>query len=78
MLDALTHGGPTDGQVLGMTLPIPDALIQIVMFLTALTFMYLSARAVGDNEYRGQFVDPLLDELRLTLLARDRYRAYTA
>ncbi|BBZ04085.1 integral membrane protein [Mycolicibacterium chitae] len=78
LLDAWTNGGPSDGQVFGMTLPIPDALIQMTMFLTALTFMYLAARAVGDAEYRAQFLDPLLDDLRRTLVARDRYRTYTA
>ncbi|MDZ4264701.1 MAG: hypothetical protein U1D00_03195 [Mycobacterium sp.] len=78
MLAGLTGNGSTDGQLLGMTLPIPDALIQVTMFLTALTFMYLAARAVGDKEYRGQYLDPLIDDLRLTLVARDRYRTATA
>lgn len=78
VLDAWTHGGATDGQFLGMTLPIPDALIQVTMFLTALTFMYLAAKAVTDKEYRAQFLDPLLDDLRVTLAARDRYRTATA
>lgn len=78
MLAALTGGGPSDGQFLSMTLPIPQALIQVTMFLTALTFMYLAARAVGDKEYRAQYVDPLVDDLRLTLVARDRYRTATA
>jgi hypothetical protein len=30
---------------------------------------------VGDGEYRTQFLDPLIDDLRLTLVARNRYRA---
>ncbi len=74
LLEAWTHGSPSDGQFLGMTLPIPNALIQISLFLTALTFMYLAAKAVSDNEYRERFIDPLLEDLRLTLVARDRYR----
>lgn len=78
LLAALTNGGATDGQFLGMTLPIPQALIHVTMFLIALTFMYLSARAVGDKEYRSQFLDPLIEDLRLTLVARDRYRTLTA
>jgi len=77
MLAALTHGGPGDGQLLGMTLPIPQALIQVTMFLTALTFMYLAARAVSDKEYRRQFVDPAIEDLLVTLVARDRYRTAT-
>ena len=70
LLAALTRNGSTDGQILGMTLPVPQSLIQTSMFLAALTFMYLSARAVGDADYRTQFLDPLIDDLRLTLVAR--------
>jgi hypothetical protein len=58
-----------------MTIPVPNALIQITLFLGALTFMYISARAVGDGDYRSRFFDPLIDDLRLTLDARGRYRA---
>ncbi len=38
----------------------------------------MSARAVSDAEQRSRFFDPLLDDLRLTLVARDRYRTHTA
>lgn len=78
LLAALTGGVVADGQFLSMTLPIPQALMQVVMFLTALTFMYMAARAVGDRQYHAQYVDPLLEDLLLTLVARDRYRAATA
>jgi hypothetical protein len=75
LLAAWTRNGSSDGTFLGMTIPVPDALIQITMFLGALTFMYVSARAVGDGEYRAKFLDPVTDDLRLTLIARNRYRA---
>ena len=76
LLDSWTRGaGSTDGHILGMTLPVPDPLIQTTMMLTAITFMYLAAKAVTDKEYRSQFLDPLLDNVRLTLVARDRYRS---
>lgn len=76
LLDSWTRGaGSTDGHFLGMILPVPNALIQTTMMLTAITFMYLSAKAVTDKEYRAQFIDPLLDEVRLTLVARDRYHS---
>ena len=76
LLDSWTRGaGRPDGHLLGMTLPVPDPLIQTSMVLTAITFMYLSAKAVTDKEYRAQFVEPMLEELRLTLVARDRYRS---
>jgi hypothetical protein len=75
LLAQWTRNGSSDGEFLGMTLPIPQALIQTSMFLAALTFMYISARAVGDADYRTRFIDPLIDDLRLTLVARSRYRA---
>ena len=75
LLAQWSRNGSSDGQILGMTLPVPQSLIQISMFLAAMTFMYVSARAVGDNDYRTRFLDPLIDDLRLTLVARSRYRA---
>ncbi|MBJ7341337.1 hypothetical protein [Mycolicibacterium sp.] len=76
LLALWTRNGPSDGTVLGMTIPVPQALIHVTMFLGALTFMYVSARAVVDADYRERFLDPLIDDLKLTLLARNRYRAY--
>jgi len=75
LLAAWTRNGSSDGTFLGMTIPVPEALIQITMFLGALTFMYVSARSAGDGEYRSQFFDPLTEDLRLTLAARNRYHA---
>ncbi|BBZ16710.1 hypothetical protein [Mycolicibacterium gadium] len=76
VLSAWTRGeGSSDGTFLGMTIPVPQSLIQVTLFLGALTFMYVSAKSAGDGEYRKQFLDPLSDELRLTLVARNRYRA---
>lgn len=76
VLDAWTRGnGRPDGELLGMTLPIPDSLIQTTMLLSAITFMYLAAKVVTDTQYRVQFLDPMLADLRTTLLARNRYRA---
>src|SRR4051812_29120929 len=78
LLAAWTRNGRSDGSVLGMTIPVPDSLIQISFFLGALTFMYISARTVSDAEYRTLFFDPLIDDVQLTLRARDRYRAAVA
>jgi hypothetical protein len=75
LLAAWTRNGRSDGSVLGMTIPVPDSLIQITFFLGALTFMYISARTVSDKDYRTRFFDPLIDDLKLTLTARNRYRA---
>jgi hypothetical protein len=59
----------------GLTVPVPDSLIHLCLFLGALTFMYVSARAAGDDDYRSTFVDPLIDDLHATLTARNRYRS---
>jgi hypothetical protein len=78
LLAAWTRNARSDGSMLGMTIPVPDSLIQITFFLGALTFMYISARTVSDAEYRTRFFDPLIDDVQLTLRARDRYRAAVA
>ena len=70
-----TNHGSSEGTLLGMMLPLPEALIQMSLFLAAVTFMYLSARALGDSEYRSIFVDPLIDDLHANLIARNRYRS---
>lgn len=76
VLATWTASGTDQGTWFGMTLPVPQALIHVTMFLGALTFMYVSARSVGDGEYRKAFLDPLVDDLRLNLVARNRYRAH--
>ena len=69
------NNGAPDGTVFGMTLPIPESLIQTTLFLGALTFMYITARTTTDASYRAEFVDPQVDSLRRRLDARDRYLA---
>jgi hypothetical protein len=68
-----TQHTPAYDTLLGYPIPVEQALIRMTMFLGALTFMYVSARAVGDAAYQDQFLDPLVDDLELTLLARNRY-----
>lgn len=78
LLDRWAHGGRADAELLGMTIPVPQPLINITLFLAALTFMYISARVVSDSEYRSRFLEPLIDDLKLTMLARNRYRHHFA
>lgn len=73
LLNEWTHTYKSSATVLGFTLPVPDSLIHMTLFLGALTFMYISARAAGDAEYRSTFLDPLIDDLGTTLVARNRY-----
>ena len=64
--------GRLDGELLWYDTAHPRlALIQTTMLLSAITFMYhLSAKVVTDTEYRAQFLDPMLADLRTTVLAR--------
>jgi hypothetical protein len=78
LLNEWTHTYESTATVLGFTLPVPDSLIHMTLFLGALTFMYISARAAGDAEYRSTFLDPLIDDLHTTLIARNRYRGAVA
>lgn len=75
LLKEWTHTDSGTATVLGMTFSAPVSLIHMCLFLGALTFMHISARAVDDAEYRATFLDPLIDDLRTALIARSRYRA---
>ncbi|OBC01912.1 hypothetical protein A5784_17635 [Mycobacterium sp. 852013-50091_SCH5140682] len=75
--DKWTRGGSGSANILGLVLPVPQALAYTTLFLGSLTFMYVSARAVTDAEYRATFFDPLIDDLKLTMVARNRYRYNT-
>ncbi len=78
LLNEWTHTYTSTATVLGFTLPVPDSLIHMCLFLAALTFMYVSARAAGDDQYRTTFLAPLIADLRTTLDARNRYRGAVA
>lgn len=73
--DKLTNGAPVQSVWFDVTLPISVAHLHVTALLTALTFMYVSVRAVGDGEYRKEFLDPLLAEMERALAARHRYHA---
>jgi len=78
LLKEWTHVGSQTTRMFGMTVPVPDSLLNMCLFLGALTFMYISARAAGDADYRSSFLDPLIDELHAALIARNRYRGNIA
>ncbi|OBK31461.1 hypothetical protein A5634_14160 [Mycobacterium asiaticum] len=74
LLQEWARTADNNSTLLGLTVPVPDSLVHLCLFLGALTFMYISARAAGDADYRSTFVDPLIDDLHATLTARNRYR----
>lgn len=73
--DKLTNGAAPQSVWFDVTLPVSVAHLHVTALLMALTFMYVSVRAVGDGEYRREFLDPMLGEMELALAARHRYRA---
>ncbi|MDT5231642.1 MAG: hypothetical protein QOI39_2142 [Mycobacterium sp.] len=74
LLAKWTGDGPSDGTILGMTIPVPQSLINMTLILFALTFMYVSARSVGDDDFKRDFLSPLIEDPHVTLIARNRYR----
>lgn len=70
-----TANGSSDGTILGMTIPVPQSLIHMTLLVAAFTFMYVSARSVTDDEFKSRFLDPLIEDLHVTLVARNRYRS---
>jgi hypothetical protein len=74
LLAKWSSNGASDGTILGMTVPVPQSLIHMTLLLCALTFMYVSARSVADDDYKRDFLSPLIEDLHVTLIARNRYR----
>jgi hypothetical protein len=73
LLRQWTQHSLTHATLFGVPIPVQQALINMTFFLGTLTFMYVSARSVGEGEYRHEFLDPLIEDLKVTLLARNRY-----
>jgi hypothetical protein len=67
--------GSANGTILGMPIPVPQSLIDMTLLLIALTFMYVSARSATDDEFKSSFLDPLVEDLHVALVARNRYRS---
>lgn len=65
-----------NGTLFGLQLPVPDALIQVSIFLSVFAGLYFAASAATDPHYRKSFFDPLLDDVRVSLAARQVYLAH--
>lgn len=75
VLARLTNGMTRPAELFDFSLPFSQAHVHVTAILTALTFMYIGVKAVGDGEYRREFLNPLITHLRYTLEARHRYVA---
>jgi hypothetical protein len=63
------------GSLFQIALPLPASLVQVSIFLAAFSGLYFAASAATDQHYREAFFDPLLDDVRTSLAARQVYLA---
>ncbi|MGH3431296.1 MAG: hypothetical protein ACRDQB_00510, partial [Thermocrispum sp.] len=70
----LTHPPDADGgKLFGLTMPVPEELVQVSIFLSAFSGLYFAGAAATDPLYREKFFDPLVADVRVSLAARDAY-----
>jgi hypothetical protein len=68
--------GVADGTLFGLQLPVPNALVQVSIFLSVFAGLYFAASAATDPHYRKSFFDPLLDDVQVSLAGRQVYLAH--
>ncbi|TDV40676.1 hypothetical protein [Actinophytocola oryzae] len=66
------------GSLFGIELPLSKGLVQVSLFLAAFSGLYFAATAATDQHYRETFFEPLLADVRVSLAARQIYRARRA
>jgi len=66
---------PKPGVLLGVHLPVSNALVQVSLFLSVFSGLYFAASVATDEHYRKSFFDPLLKDVRVSLAAREVYLA---
>ena len=65
---------PAEATFFGIPVPVSNALFQVSLFLAAFSGLYFTASKTTDERYRRAFFEPLIDEIALSLAARDVYR----
>jgi hypothetical protein len=66
------------GTLMGVRLPVRDELIHASLFLAAFSAVSFAASSVTDPMYRQNFFEPILRNMRVTIAARNLYRAASA
>jgi hypothetical protein len=66
---------PKPGVLLGVHLPVSNALVQVSLFLAVFSGLYFAASVATDEHYRKSFFEPLLADVRVSLAAREVYLA---
>jgi hypothetical protein len=75
--DWLGPGTSTEyGTLFGITLPVPNALVQLSIFLSVFSGLYFTASAATDPVYRKAFFEPLVTDVRVSLAVRHAYLAH--
>ncbi len=75
VIEVWTGHAPTTGTLLGVQLPVRHELIQTSLFLAAFSAVSFAASSVTDPMYRQNFFEPILRDMRVTIAARNLYRA---
>lgn len=77
VIDAWLGDGASklQGTLFGVALPLPRALVHVSLFLAAFSGLYFAASAATDQNYREAFFEPLLNDVRVSLAARQVYLA---
>lgn len=55
------------GTLFGIQIPVPNELLQVSIFLAALSALYFVASTATDERYRRSFFDPLAEHLAVSL-----------
>jgi hypothetical protein len=63
------------GTLFGVHLLLPNALVQLAIFLAAFSGLYFTASVATDPLYRKAFFEPLIAEVRVSLAVRQAYLA---
>ncbi|MGI5129241.1 hypothetical protein ACQEVB_20720 [Pseudonocardia sp. CA-107938] len=74
-MESYLAGAPhAEATLFGLPIPVSNALFQVSLFLAAFSGLYFTASKTTDERYRQAFYEPLIDEIALSLAARDIYR----
>ena len=66
------------GTLFGLQLPLPNALVQLSIFLSVFCGLYFTASVATDPLYRKAFFEPLVEDVRVSLAVRQAYLARRA
>jgi hypothetical protein len=64
------------GTLFGLELLLPNALVQLSIFLSVFSGLYFTASAATDPVYRKAFFEPLVTDVRVSLAVRHAYLAH--